>query len=124
MRRKQFFSCLLLGYLVLLLNFGPSLHRAHFFGLHSHQVDDSAISHASCCHSHAPPCGAQDSQSETVKSEHVCAICHFFDHFQVIDCEVVFAQVTTLAFLNDFVKPAAVPAAILNPTARGPPSIV
>jgi hypothetical protein len=36
-----------LVYLVLLLNFGPGFHRAHFFGLHSAGVQSDG-----CCHSH------------------------------------------------------------------------
>lgn len=44
MRQNRQKTWFLLGYLVLLLNLGPSLHRAQFFGLHSHG--------GSCCHHH------------------------------------------------------------------------
>ncbi len=43
-------TCFLLGYLVLLLNLGQSLHHADFLGLH-HQSESAEI-HSCCCHSH------------------------------------------------------------------------
>lgn len=72
MNRRTFVTWLLLGYLALLLNVGPSAHHADFFGLHGSQC-----------------CGVNhDSNRSTTKST-TCGCCsHYADDRVVLDCEV------------------------------------
>ena len=84
MRIKQLSICFFLGYLVLLLNLGSSLHRAHFFGLHSHSGSSLCdLHHFSCCdgsgHSDSEPLQGE----RTLHTEHDCGLCKFFDQYNV-----------------------------------------
>jgi hypothetical protein len=55
MRQKQLKNGVLLVYLALLTSLGPSFHRAHFFGLHSHSNGQcqSATGSSCCGHAHS-----------------------------------------------------------------------
>jgi len=121
-----------LGYLVLLLNFGESLHHAPIFGLHVHQHTDETIVEDSscCCHSHAHPQPLTPTEQDTpdvaldeqlTTAQHDCAFCKFFDQFNV----PLYGQAATLAEApaNSLdVEPAAISITkIVSRTARGPP---
>ena len=85
MRFKQLAICFFTGYLVLLLNFGPSLHRAHIFGFH-HQPNSTAsrTHHSHCCSGalHSP---STPDHSQTVQRSHDCSFCKFFDQYHAPD---------------------------------------
>ncbi len=89
MQFKQSFNWFLLGFLVLLLNFGPSLHRAHFFGLHSHPADNQSCSHSSCCPGHDHSAEVPGIQSKSIESHHDCSFCKFFDQYHVVSLQIL-----------------------------------
>jgi hypothetical protein len=122
MRFKQLIACFFIGYLGLLLNLGPSLHRAHFFGLHSHGVVDSTESCSCGGHSHST--SEVPGQSQSVHSEHECVFCKFFDQFHVTVVPYDHVDSTRIGQLVQPVRPAAIVAASFFPTARGPPALV
>ena len=112
---------LLLIYLVLLLNLGPSLHRAEFFGLHSEPGVPS--SSCSCCHhfSHG------DSESDTghvpiVHAEHDCSFCKFFDQFHVVDTTFQLAEFSSQVELLAEIRPTIPVFTVSACQARGPPA--
>jgi len=123
MRFKQLLICFFIGYLVLLLNLGASLHRAHIFGLHSHGSDTGQCHHSTCCHGHAhsPPVDSKTSQS--FNSDHDCAFCKFFDQYQVTVKVFDHREASAVAQLLPLQKPIGVFATLLIATARGPPAI-
>ena len=92
MRLEHLKNWSFLSFLVLFLNFGPSFHRAHFWGLHSHSSADGIESSScdSCCH-HAGSAVSIDSPNSheppvpqlTAKSSHTCAVCQFFKNYLV-----------------------------------------
>lgn len=128
MRFRQHLTCLLLGYLVLLLNFGPSLHYAPIFGLHAH--GHCPHSHSSCCHSHSHNgCQAASSEihddqpaNDLIDSDHDCDFCKFYDQYNVVVVEFCYTQSVAAVLICDADKPHLGFAAILIPAARGPPS--
>lgn len=98
---------LLLGYLVLLFNLGPSVHHADFFGLHCDDAaccasTSEATPFSSCCCCHAGHSHGGDSTHSHEGSRHDdeaglssasdgcgtpcdgCAFCNFFDQFNVV----------------------------------------
>ena len=88
MKLSKYFNSILLGYLVLILNFGPSFHRAPIFGLHDHgTVSVEAEVVCSCgLHHHAPVEQDQDdSQSQDFGSIEKqlcdCSLCKFFKQY-------------------------------------------
>jgi hypothetical protein len=123
MQFKQSFNWFLLSFLVLLLNFGPSLHRAHFFGLHTHPADDQTCSHSSCCLGHDHSTEVPGIQSEAMDSHHDCAFCKFFDQYHVVSLQILYMQEVNPAVLNGCLEPSVVLAGRLNPSARGPPTL-
>ena len=133
MRFKKSINCFFVGYLGLLINLGPSLHRADFFGLHSHGAG-SVSSHCSCCcHGHAQWWWSSDCdpvepveaplkrRSQTVSSNHDCAFCEFFDQFHVMVAQCDQQEPWSAGQLLPSCRPVAVFAATLSPAARGPP---
>ena len=136
MRNKQYLVCFLLGYIVLLWNFGPSLHRADFLGFHSSAHaqsaafgDELALGHVHGCpchgHSHSKPRPSDGQPSDTTSSfgsHHDCAFCQFFDQLHVISSSAVVAEVENRVFHVDAVDLIRIDAAQLSPSARGPPS--
>ena len=106
MRKLHSKNWLLLGYLVLLLNLGPSLHQADFFGLHCggaccSQTSFSDAEVSSCCchagHSHSDqsshcPSDSDDSDQDGISAAshdcgsscEDCVFCKFFDQFNVV----------------------------------------
>ena len=134
-------SWFFLGYLVLLLNFGSSLHHAPIFGLHSHihhhTIGDSKA-HSSCCcdsdfHSDtlipslAPvgsafPEPSDDASSGFSIADHNCAFCKFFDEYNVVvasfECDLIVSPFSL--FLSDL--PDGASAQRVPSIARGPPT--
>lgn len=84
MRRSRIPIWMLLTYLVLFLNFGPSWHRADIFGLHNEPAahQDVACVHVCSCQHHFAD--ASQSSDATVTSNHECAFCKFFDQYTVV----------------------------------------
>jgi hypothetical protein len=126
MHRKRSISCFLFGYLVLLLNFGPSLHRADFLGLHSSapvQVGEELTRSSCCCdcHSHSAPVGDGSTGSLVVGSDHDCAFCRFFDQFHAAVAVFDEAEVETSASLLSLCEPDEAIKVCFVATARGPP---
>jgi hypothetical protein len=130
MQRKQFLICFLLGYLVLLWNFGPSFHRADFFGFnlcaasaasHNSFAFDLAEYSGCCCHGscHTSPDGPE--QSLNLIADHDCAFCDFFDQFNLTvgDCD----QPATPAFATFLgnCEMQSIDKDFFTATARGPP---
>lgn len=143
MRLKQLHISLLLGYLVLFWNLGPSLHRAEIFGLHCHSCCSSGNS--SCCHDHVreghwhshgdgqgfhshsrccdhehSPDPTQDQQ--TVTSHHECSLCEFFDNFNVVFDSFDFEVAEAPSRINAALPLVAWLGEPFSATARGPPA--
>lgn len=121
MQPKQFLICLLTAYLVLLLNFGDSLHRLTCFGLHDHGTVNAEPSHHVGCHCHLPPLSDNSEQSDSLKSNHDCAFCKFFDQYHgTTDWSLTEASALSVETL-EWMGPQAAFSNCFNPTARGPP---
>lgn len=120
MRHGSIKTWFLLSYLVLLLNLGPSLHRAHFFGLHHPAgdfADASGVNHC-CCHSH----GHHDSGAgEGIHAVHDCAFCKFFDQYNVVVLSFQFACLETPACALTLEVPEGAVSDPVPTAARGPP---
>lgn len=134
MLRSKAKTWVLLGYLVLLLNFGPSLHHAPIFGLHGHvhRVSDQAPS-SCCCHSHAhqqtliPSLSAElstasfDAAGDVQPVGHECSFCKFFDEYNVVvtlvDADILVSPFSL--FISE--HPDGASAQIVPNIARGPP---
>lgn len=143
MRLKPLHISLLLGYLILFWNLGPSLHRAEIFGLHFHSCCSSKGSF--CCHdqgddghwhrheddhefhSHLPCCNHERPSDcrldiESFHSHHDCSLCDFFDNFNLVvesfDFEIANASVNFKISL----PLTGWPGDPFCATARGPPA--
>ena len=142
MRKLSQKNWLLLGYLALLFNLGPSLHHADFFGLHCHDAgccktsvsQDDAFS-CCCGHSHGSQDAAENSSdciavgiaaaNEGCNSScEDCAFCKFFDQYNVVseDFEFVLTQAPVCSLIassqdNAFCE-------FVAKSARGPPAFL
>ena len=143
--RSQFLKTwFLLVYWVLLVNLGPSLHRAHFFGLHCDHCSDSCShedhcnadghchasmspeelqQHLSCCHNSSPPVSHEASDdSGSVNSHHDCAFCRFFGQYHVVFSVYTVEVSSVPAELCYLQQDSLVDPVALDPIARGPPT--
>lgn len=153
MKFRKFTIWLLLGYLALLLNVGPSAHHADFFGLHGDNCCDqtrSAICGCEYHHEHARDEHARDqhARDQHARDEHArrqfissdaaelpvsvdsysvqdcrCTLCEYFDCFSAITASFDL-------FLNDAPARFRVPlrfsvadASAIPSKARGPPAL-
>jgi len=134
MLRRKVKIWFLLSYLVLLLNFGPSLHHAPIFGLHglhnAHAHVESGHQHACCCHTHGHDNQTHWHESDPQESDPLgsfdqddldCAFCKFFDEYNVVVTSITWTDVDSpislfIAELSDKATADVVPR-----TARGPP---
>lgn len=151
-QHKPIKTWLFVAYLGLFLNLGPSLHHADFFGFHNHgpgtspcghshhAAPDSLGSHAANAHSidshacsshtcgHATVAHPNDSSIElTVHSafvDHDCALCKFFDQYQVTVEPTIAIEAIGFALMREFKRPVDVGSASFPPVARGPPARV
>jgi len=125
-------TCLLLSYLVLLLNFGPSLHHAPIFGLHGHHHHSKAdlgIKSTCCCQNHShktqPKSHPVDSTVDPLGSfgvdESGCAFCKFFDEYNVAIDSFDWTHVESPISLFVSELPDGATAEVVPRTARGPP---
>lgn len=120
MLRKQSTICLFIGYLGLLLNLGPSVHHAHFFGLHQHG-DVANTSCDSCCfHAHLPTESVP--QADYAGADHDCSFCKFFDQYHVIVDRIEHQEESRIALVREWNKPSDLCTLSLIPLARGPPA--
>lgn len=134
MLRKKVKIWFLLSYLVLLLNFGPSLHHAPIFGLHglhtAHAQADSGHQHACCCHSHCHKSPSDSLEADSLESDtlgrfvqddHDCAFCKFFDEYNVVITTIAWtdAESPVSLFISELSDKAT--ADVVPRTARGPP---
>ena len=124
MQSTKQISWLLAGYLVLLLNLGPSVHRAQCLGLH-HQAGEVA-EHASCCSCSSPylsKAGNHSPEASRWSSSHECDWCKFFDQLHVlnegISVDLRSNEVPFVAFSK--LGPEESPAVASQ--ARGPPVV-
>ena len=83
MKRSKFQNLFLLGYLVLFLNFGPSFHRASFFGLHDHGDQEQQTEFVcSCGHHHGPIKKESDPLEFSIEKQLCdCTLCKFFKQY-------------------------------------------
>ncbi len=130
MRHRSLKIYLFAGYLVLLLNLGPSLHKSHFFGLHSHEAatTESGISQSCCCTTNDDSSLPQHSrepapQSESVGSYHDCSLCKFFDQYNVIAYAPEFSVLKRKIQFHSIEFPHRAFSEAIAVVARGPPRI-
>ena len=83
MNRFKIQNAILLSYLVLFLNFGPSFHRASVFGLHDHQeaAATQSLSQCSCGHHHEQPEPGSSSEQSIEQQPCDCSLCSYFKQF-------------------------------------------
>lgn len=117
------FRWFLAGYLVLLLNVGPSLHRSHVLDYHDDtccvvpQVEDDCCG----CQSHFDESNELLAESSVEKTCD-CPFCKFFDQFHVVPAlppEEIFVRANRMEV---FVGSTATSLLFVQPHARGPPS--
>jgi hypothetical protein len=118
-------TCFLLLYLVLLLNLGPSLHHADFFGIHPPHHPTSADSTSVCCvhaHRHGPANDLNSAEvDERAYAGHDCSICKFFDQYHVLEVRFPRLPSHALVTANRCPQPTVPTAEASQPHARGPP---
>ena len=141
MRLKQLHISLLLGYLVLFWNLGPSLHRADFLGIHFHSGCGSCCHHADHhhsghwhghCHSHGSHSHSHfcdhehhsdpSEDSSSVSPYHDCAFCDFFENFNCVVDSVDFEIAEAPAEVAATLPLVAWSGEPFSATARGPPA--
>jgi hypothetical protein len=116
-----------LSYLVLLLNFGPSLHHASIFGLHGHHADrgDSSVESPCCCQGHSFQTRTTPHSVDPLGSfgipDHDCAFCKFFDEYNVVlgSFESELIESPFSLFISEL--PNRATAELVPSIARGPP---
>lgn len=137
MRQKYLKIWFLLVYWVLLMNLGPSLHRAQFFGLHCHHCSDSCTDkghshsdmapeqlrqHLACCHG----CHAFDSVDEVnsgkLLGDDDCSFCRFFAQYNVVLSVFILECSSAPIELCSAHRDWHVDSVTLDPLARGPPA--
>lgn len=125
MRCNRVTTWLILTYLVLLVNLGPSLHRAELFGLHGHssiQSDDVVAPTCCSCHHHfSRENSSPDGEVPVVASNHDCAFCKFFDQYTVVFHAFQFAQFKEPIHLPCFENLPSKVSYSVPTVARGPP---
>ncbi len=100
-------------YVVLFLNFGPSFHRADFFGLHA-----EAINSVTCCSC----CCDVSYDGPAFGADHDCAVCRCFDLLQIATPNVPFFAAESFAAFREFRPTLHYEAVSFSPQARGPPT--
>ena len=136
----------LLGYLVLLLNLGPSVHHVGWFGLHCQNPkccqtsNDNVRSSCCCCEAHGvegdfgqPRSGepveaglsplVADTTNGCGSSCEDCVFCDFFDQFNVVDVRFRFILFESPHWTLPTETPSAVFGEPVAHQARGPPAI-
>lgn len=126
---SSLFRWVLAGYLILLLNLGPSLHHAHFFGFHT-GCSAETDAHACCGHCQAmeSPAGDQNVPignpgSPVFGDSHSCAYCKFLDQCHISASAVAVSLVSALVALAPAFDEQASPVYLVYSSARGPPSL-
>ena len=144
MKNKKL-KLVLLAYLILFWNLGPSLHHADLLGLHLHHAHGHFGTDSNCCHQHSQnghrdthshqldckhahsfPCNHDHDSSgtkerETVSSFHACSICQFFEQFNgVVNAKQPEIDSSPVAH-SASTEPVLWDGDFLFPTARGPP---
>lgn len=140
MLHSKITSWFFFSYLVLLLNFGPSLHHAPIFGLHveqNHLSNHADESHSCCCClSHLQrntliPSPATEVPADVESApdlndpgqgQHNCVFCKFFDEYNVVVASFDCAPIETpfSLFLSELSDGAS--AEFVPNVARGPPT--
>ena len=119
MFRSSIKTWLLIGYLVLLVNLGPSLHRAHFFNFHSLTSAGESVAVTGCsCLAHGTTVDTQ-----AVSSSHECPFCEFFDKYNVVVDAPNLGDLQTQFFLRVFDGVQAPFVDSVPMVARGPPAV-
>ncbi len=128
---RRIYRWAFIGYLVLLLNLVPSVHRAHIFGFHSggSEVCVDGGGPIACCGGHC--CGrCADFQEPALAGEgdeigdsdtHECSICRFFDEYNAFVFVFEMELVTAPAYAAPLNNEHAHLFSSLPPVARGPP---
>lgn len=118
MRKFQLLTWFLLGYLVILTNFGPSFHRLHLLGIHP--PTDAVASPCGCSCSHH---SIDFASNEFVQSFHECAFCKFFDECNLAVCTFDFFLESTVS-VQTFVRGTSdVDPVGVFAVARAPPTL-
>ncbi len=134
MKFSKYFNSILLGYLVLILNFGPSFHRAPIFGLHDHGTDVAEAEFVCSCGRHHEPIQAAENRDDSNSQNSPqysaiekclcdCSLCQFFKQYhasiqlndQWIDETILFTKFETNSSLASRTAFAS--------DARGPPVV-
>lgn len=133
MFKSNTLTWLLSAYLVLLLNLGPSLHRADILGYHSQGCcasEDFTSSKANinschCCQHAESPQQTFPGQQITLEKpgQHDCPFCKFFDQYHVVLVQIELPQPTTKSFVRTCPRLFEPNRLFLQPTARGPPAL-
>lgn len=121
---------LLLGYLALLLNAGPSAHHADFFGLHVESCSEESQHAQCCCHHHThEKTPATGSITEMVAADAGnsqlcdCALCQYFDCFNAITTSFIFSIIDAPTRFRTAQRRSIADVASIHSKARGPPAI-
>ena len=137
MRRITQTSWFLLLYWVPLVNLGPSLHKADFFGFHSHHCGSSHCHHGSLevgghcfqspfdessdCHSHLKEDPSQTPQRFVTGSDSDCSLCQFFDQYNVVINTLELPTHVNGAYQRNHFELGIPASALLEASARAPP---
>ena len=124
MKRFKFQNLFLLGYLVLFLNFGPSFHRASFFGLHDHGSADHQTEFVCSCGHHHAPIPKSDNEPTDFSIEKPlcdCAFCKFFKQYNAsMDLADLSIAKNSLILKQETIE-SLVSRNVIATDARGPP---
>lgn len=130
-QKKQLITWTFLAFWVLLMNLGPSLHRAHFFGFHccgssAHQNHGHSSAASGGCHKHNGCCHHEVDVSRVddyqIAGNSDCAFCRFFDQYNVVLVEVYLEYASVPVNCCDWFRGSLIDPSTLDPLARGPPA--
>lgn len=111
-------SWILLAFVVLFWNLGPSLHHANIFGFHSANSDQAP---SCCCCAHNHPVDSDGQSLAVIEQYGHCLLCDFFDQLHVtieVDSD---SQTVQFVALADMPTTQVADCESISPQARGPP---
>ena len=117
---KQFGVWLLLGYLVLLLNLGHSMHRAIIPHFHQDASDSVVVQSGCSCCLHSSPV---DPSESVVYANLDCSICKFFQNYHVTICSASIITACETHRHQEVIAQTDPMNALIPHVARGPPAI-
>jgi hypothetical protein len=118
MHIKKLTSWILLAFVVLFWNLGPSLHHADIFGFHSANPE---MASSCCCCSLSHPVVPDSRSSAVIENHGHCSLCDFFDQLHVTFDVESDSQTIQFGAFAELPSSQTADCESIAPQARGPP---